>query len=371
MKFLILSMDYPEFLRWLYGQHSGLEGQFYEEQMRARAESLFGVADFYSDNLRKLGHEAYDIHANNEFMQKAWAREHKLKIARRWQFRLRRGIVPWVSPAGNGHWTYDILAAQIKHHRPDVLLNQAMDGISNRFLKEIKPDAGLLVGQHAAPLPENEDYSCHDLVISSLPNFVDHFRQLGIKSELHRLAFEPQVLEGLDDAERDISVSFVGSLSEHHAERIQLLEYLGTHLDIAIWGPGVESLPETSAIRRHHQGNAWGREMYRILRRSKIALNHHIGVAASYANNCRLYEATGAGAMLITDWKENLHEIFEPGKEVAAYHNAEECVELIKYYLKHDNEREAIARAGQQRTLQEHTYQRQMKKLIGLIQKHF
>ncbi len=76
MKFLILNTDYPEFLRWLYAQHSGLEKQLYEVQYRARMDSLFGTADFYSSNLRKLGHEAWDVIANIEPMQKQWAREH-------------------------------------------------------------------------------------------------------------------------------------------------------------------------------------------------------------------------------------------------------------------------------------------------------
>ena len=75
MKFLILNTDYPEFLRWLYAHHAGLAKQPYEEQLKVRNESLFGVADFYSGNLRALGHEAYDIHANNGLMQKAWARQ--------------------------------------------------------------------------------------------------------------------------------------------------------------------------------------------------------------------------------------------------------------------------------------------------------
>ena len=72
MKFLILDTDYPEFLCWLYAQHPGLERQSYEHQMRVRYESLFGIADFYSSNLCKLGFEAWDIYANNEFMQRTW-----------------------------------------------------------------------------------------------------------------------------------------------------------------------------------------------------------------------------------------------------------------------------------------------------------
>ena len=48
--------------------------------MRVRNDSLFGVADFYSSNLRKLGHEVRDVHTDNEFMQKAWAKEHGIRI---------------------------------------------------------------------------------------------------------------------------------------------------------------------------------------------------------------------------------------------------------------------------------------------------
>lgn len=38
MKFLILNIDYPEFLRSLYAQHPGLENQPYDEQMRVQVD---------------------------------------------------------------------------------------------------------------------------------------------------------------------------------------------------------------------------------------------------------------------------------------------------------------------------------------------
>ena len=171
MRFLILYTDYLEFLRWLYSEHPGLEQQSYEEQIQARNESLFGVADFYSSNLRKLGHEAWDIYVNNEFIQKAWAREHGIRfvevtpaeqaartvLQRPWRMLAKTPLRCLERPArsvlyslGKGTWFYDILAAQIKHHKPDVLLNHNMDGISCRFLNEMKPYVQLLVGQHAA-----------------------------------------------------------------------------------------------------------------------------------------------------------------------------------------------------------------------------
>jgi spore maturation protein CgeB len=379
-------------LCWLYAQHPGLEKQPYDEQMQARNDSLFSVADFYSSNLRKLGHEAWDIHVNNEFMQKAWARKHGMQVAepapagRRWRKILQqarrtaaktpvRYLKPLLRPMlrsldSQQAWFYDILAAQIKHYKPDVLLNQDIDWIHSHFLWEMKPYVRLLVGQIASPLPEAENFSCYDLVISSLPNLVEHFRRIGMRTELHRLAFEPRVLSRLKKEERPIAISFVGSLSKHHEARVHLLAYLCERLDVEVWGQGVDSLPAKSPIRRRYKGRAWGIEMYQLLYNSKMTLNHHIGVAESYANNMRLFEATGVGTLLITDWKVNLHEMFELGKEVVAYCTPEECATLIQYYLEHDDEREAIARAGQQRTLREHTYYQRMQELVEIVQRY-
>jgi spore maturation protein CgeB len=117
-------------------------------------------------------------------------------------------------------------------------------------------------------------------------------------------------------------------------------------------------------------GNAWGIEMYQVLHRSKITLNNHISIADNYANNMRLFEATGVGTMLITDWKENLGEMFDVGREVVAYRSPEECAELIQYYLKHDAERAAIARAGQERTLRDHSYFHRMQELVDIVRKY-
>src|SRR5581483_7359239 len=135
MRFLILDTSYPHFLDWLYTGNPGLENKPYEAQAAVRSESLFGVGPFYADNLRKLGHEAWDIEANNEFIQKAWAREHGLQIPKnwRWQPRLRKGFVPWLSREKDLSWLYRILAAQIKSYKPDVLINYAMQLRSTFF----------------------------------------------------------------------------------------------------------------------------------------------------------------------------------------------------------------------------------------------
>ena len=388
MKFLILNTDYPGFLEWLYAQHPGLDQEPYERQMIARNESLFGVADFYSRNLRALGHEAWDIHVNNPSMQTAWAREHGIQgredtaASRGLRKALKAGrrlgshaplryLKPLLRPALRAIEgpDYGIVEAQVKHHRPDVLLNQAVDAFSGDRLRALKPHVRLLVGQIGSA-PGGKDFGAYDLVISSLPNIVTFARDQGAAAELHRLAFEPSVLPRLTDGGPDVSVTFVGSLSRRHATRMRFLEDLCRSLDVEVWGQGVESLPASSCLRPRYRGEAWGVEMYRVLHQSRITLNQHGEIAGRHANNMRLYEATGVGACLVTDLKDDLHELFEPDREVVTYSRAEDCVEKVRYLLEHATERASIAGAGQRRTLKEHTYRLRMEELAGIVTRY-
>jgi len=385
MKFLIANTDYAEFLDGLYARHPGLSEQSYDEQLKVRYDSRFGVSDFYSRNLRALGHEAHDVYVNNLSLQRAWMKTSgRADCAKRsasdrywdrlWQAtdrpilrRLRPMLSPWFNGDAEG---CRIMAAQVEQHRPDVFLNQAMDGIDSRWMRRIKPWVRLVIGQHAATaLPEDGDYSGYDLVVSSFPPTVEFFHRKGIPAVLHRLGFDPAVLPPHAPPERTYPVTFIGSFSSVHKSRIEWLEQLCVLVpELRIWGPGIELVEEASPLRRRHMGIVWGAEMYDVLLRSKITLNHH-GDVAPYANNCRLFEATGAGALLATDWKANLQDLFAPGREVAAYRTAEDCAQLIRHYLAHDDERRAMAQAGQARTFRDHTYRIRMQELVDITHK--
>jgi hypothetical protein len=228
-----------------------------------------------------------------------------------------------------------------------------------------------LVAQIASPRDPAVNWRAYNLVISSLPNFVAAFRSEGVAAEYMPLAFEPSVLQGLGPVARDVPLSFVGSLSPAHRERLHFLETIAAQSGVAIWGDGAESLAPHSPLLARHHGAVWGAEMFRVLARSQLTLNKHIDISANYANNMRLFEATGTGTCLLTDGKENLRELFEPGKEVLAYHSIEECLDLIRYYSEHPAEREAIARAGQERCLRDHNYERRMAELVTMLKQRF
>jgi spore maturation protein CgeB len=96
--------------------------------------------------------------------------------------------------------------------------------------------------------------------------------------------------------------------------------------------------------------------MFAFFRSSKIVINQHIGIAGEYANNMRLYEASGCGAALVSDRKTNLRELFEVGREVVDYEGPNECLERIKSLLADPDRCAETGRAGQARTCREHTY---------------
>jgi spore maturation protein CgeB len=392
MQFLIVNTRYPETFQSLYAQYPGLEFHRYEDQVQAYMNTVGSVEYFYCMNLRKLGHDGQFIVPNNEFAQKAWARENGMRVgestttSRKFLDMIRVGrrmaahkplhfLKPMVrhllgTLAQERGWYYDILEAQVKQMHPDILINMEMNTSTSDFIKTLKPYVKVLVAEGDAALSLNQDLSGYDLIRCSLPSHVEHFRQLGIPSELYLFGFEPELLPQLKNEGKNIDISFVGSLSSGHKCRIQLLSRLCERLDVKIWSRNIDYLPIGCGIEDHYMGQVFGVPMLQILHNSKITLNNHLDAAGPYSDNVRLYDATGVGTLLVTDYKENLPQLFEPGREVVVYRHVEECLDLVEYYLNHGEERETIARAGQQRTLCEHSYFRRMQGLVEMIRRY-
>jgi len=371
VKIAIVETYYPAFLMSRYRASPGLRSRSYEAQLKELLDACFGTSDFYSRNLAALGCEAIDLIGNCVPLQSAWARQNRVDVshlAMRVPARLFR--IPLL-----GRWLaglpglLDIAAAQIQAFRPDVLYCQNLSFFPPARLAALKQHVGIVVGQIASPLPPRAFLQGYDLILTSFPHFLDRIRGMGIGSEYFRIGFDTRVLERVGQTARDIDVSFVGGISRHHDKAIPLLERLARETAIQFFGYGAAGLDAGSPIVARHRGEVWGLDMYRTLARSRVTLNRHINVAENFANNMRLYEATGMGAMLLTDRKENLGELFEVGREVVDYQSPDEAIELIHYYAEHAGEAAAIAQAGQQRTLREHTYARRMEELVPILKR--
>ena len=362
-RFLILDNYYDNFLRSFYSQHPDVESLDFESHRALLMAQRFGTSDAYSYNLKKFGHEAQETITNDERLQIKWARENgilSLPLPRYLNYGLKQTL--------GYDWRYKVIKAQVEHIKPDVLYIQEHNILSDAFIAKLKPLVKLVVGQVASPLPKQRTHKSYDLVLTSFPHFVERFRKKGIASEYFRLAFDERVFGEVKSTNGPMfDVTFVGGISKAHGHGYELIKEISERLLIELFGYGKETLDPSSSAYLHHHGEVWGLNMYRTLAQSRITLNRHIDVAENYANNMRLYEATGMGACLVTDWKENLHTLFEPEKEVVTYRSADELIEKVTYLLTNDKERAKIAKAGQERTLKEHNYYNRMKELLEIL----
>lgn len=105
-------------------------------------------------------------------------------------------------------------------------------------------------------------------------------------------------------------------------------------------------------------------EMIKLYSRSKINLGFsscgdtHKEEERILQVRLRDFEVPMSGGFYMVEYMEELEEFFKIGKEIVCYSGPEDLAGKIKYYLAHDDEREAIRRAGYERCQNEHTWQK-------------
>ena len=345
---------YFEFLQQFLYQNPGYGFLSYGELYDKFTNTLYGLSNYYAKHMEALGNEAQDIFASFEPLQKAWATENGVEYTEK-------------------HWLKEIVLAQIQAFQPDVLYLQDLYLFDQRFrqqLREACKKRVLLIGWRSAPVEDFSVFGDLDLLVTAAPHFIRQMQKHGIKAVLIPLAFEDTVLDVVNPTQRrDLSFTFIGTVgSSHgiHSERYSMMERLMGFTPLQVWSSVSES-PLLQSYPGRFSNPVFGLKLYEVLARSKIGFNCHIDCAEDYAGNIRLYETTGMGACLITDWKINLHELFEPDVEVVTYRSAGECIEKVKYLLDHEDVRQSIATAGQKRTLKDHTYVQRVARLNELI----
>ena len=358
MRVLILDTVYRDFLFEICKKFSAANPEFNERQAQIFS-SRFGTSDSYSFYLKKIDVEAEEFLCNDPRMLNFFSENLNRYFITRPGYHLAKIFGLFERLCFN----------YIKRGRFDIIHCQDIHFFSSKFLYEIKDYCRLLVGQIAAPLPASYKLRQFDLLLSSLPNFVDYFLQEGMPSEYFRLGFDKRVLRNFVPTEKKYDVIFVGGLGRHHVEWIDFLERVAEHCNLKVFGYGFENIPKNSILRERHGGTVWGLDMYAKLSASKIALNRHISISGRYANNMRLYEATGMGSLLLTDAKDNLDTLFDVGSQVLSYDHVDDAVAQVQFYLNNWDLGLKIARAGQKRTLNDHGYDARMLELKKIYER--
>lgn len=144
----------------------------------------------------------------------------------------------------------------------------------------------------------------------------------------------------------DHDVGFVGSQAHERTRALQ--EIARRH--------GLRLLLETTTGPREKELTA---EAYA---RCKIVFNRHV------ANdlNFRLVEALGCRRLLLTDAQRNgQYELFRDREHLVYYKDDDDLERLVLHYLRHEDERERIAAAGQALAAARHTTAARVRELVG------
>jgi spore maturation protein CgeB len=150
--------------------------------------------------------------------------------------------------------------------------------------------------------------------------------------------------------------------------RLKMIEGLST-FDLRIWGGSTARWLDHPMLKFHRHHYIAELEKAKAFRAAKIVLNTFT-YKETDGMNCRLFEATGCGAFVLTENRPTIPDFFAPGKEVAVFNSREELVERVRHYLSHPEERETIARQGYERAQRDHTYEVRLRKLLEIVGQH-
>lgn len=105
-------------------------------------------------------------------------------------------------------------------------------------------------------------------------------------------------------------------------------------------------------------------EMPRVFACTGINLNPSLRIIQS-GIPLRAFDIMGAGGFLLSNYQEELLELFENEKEMAVYESHEDALSKIDFYIKHEDVRKKIAENGRRKTLEEHSLQDRMERIAA------
>jgi spore maturation protein CgeB len=376
IKLLKASPFYESYLDDFYVQNPEAYDWSYSQQINAILSEGIAWGNFWKSNLEKTGrYDVLEIITTSKHLQTTWAKENGVKH-------------------NEENWFTEILKAQVEKYQPDIFFPHDYLNIHSEFIQEIRkcvPSIRLVLGYDGYGLGDGLRFKGTDLIISCANFICEFYSNHGYNTWFMPFGYETSINEKLLKRPPIYDVSFCGSVivrENFHNQRLRMLSEISSEIPLSLWAASFpthwepwkkdqlrrlkqgryKEFMDIWKLGRINQGTKSGISMYQCLLDSKFTLNHHIDVSGSVAGNSRLVEATGAGTCLVTDWKPNIIDFFEPDTEVVTFKTTSEAISKIKYLMTNEKERAKISLAGQKRTFRDHTFMDRMQKLIPVME---
>ena len=165
------------------------------------------------------------------------------------------------------------------------------------------------------------------------------------------------------DSERYVAVNSYVGIQAAERERILTLNRLAEHFRVDLF-TGSDTAP-LNGVNTHGTVKTLI-QMPWIFRNSKINLNMTIKPIRT-GLPLRIFDILGCGGFCMTNYQEELEDLFRIGTDLEAYGSPEELEEKCAYYLTHEEERQRIAANGYRKAAESHTYRIRMAEMLRKI----
>jgi spore maturation protein CgeB len=221
------------------------------------------------------------------------------------------------------------------------------------------------------PLPEPRIYDVTFVGqrYADRADFLTHLHQNGIDVRAWGAGWASQ--KRLDVAHAKAALALI---EDERFDGVQRLAAAGARSWVmGFGGPRNDPTPNTQHPTPFGGPRLLQRDLVKLFSQSRLSLGFatagesHLWERRLTHLRLREFEAPMSGALYLTEDQPELHEYFEPGKEVLTYTNRQDLLETARYYLAHQEHSERIRRAGWRRALNEHTWQHRFRELFGAL----
>lgn len=207
-----------------------------------------------------------------------------------------------------------------------------------------------------------DEYNSYDYVFFASQKMHDEFAsKLHVPSGVAQQCVDDSAMVYEEGHDKQYELLFVGN--SRHVFRPILKDLIPTEHKLTVYGRHWENFPVQDYVVSDYMDNSKVGQAYHD---AKILLNDHWDdMRENGIISNRIFDALAVGAFIISDDIPEIHELF--GDNVVTYHGREDLKEKIDYYLKHEEERDAKAKAGQKIALNGHTFRDRVAVMVKVI----
>ncbi len=180
-----------------------------------------------------------------------------------------------------------------------------------------------------------------------------------------RYHHKPNILKSKCEEEVKIDVMTYGSLYPYRCRMLKCV--LDAGINMKIFGLKPQRFYDATLDSAFQNRYIVGKEKAKLLYGSKIVFNQ-MHYAEIEGVNCRFFEAYGAGAFQISDYKPILKDILPIDPELVTFKNIDDAIEKIKYYLNNPDKRYEISSTIYECLKNKYSYDNLVKFILSRIQ---